>query len=203
MCSKVSGMFGDAWVLSAGEVRYHEKIWRWYHSVGYPKAELLDLLMDVSEESVTWPSSNQHYGEYWDSWQVHCHCGSSPDGMCANFAHLVSKDVFASQWNGLQHEDDPVTSLKLLAWVCLWHLCRCWWLSMGLCLHRIGSSWWLPPRASAWLDIFCCQKCDAEWWLHHVHHSFQRWRRWRQYWLGGGYGVSEEFLAASTATKEL
>ena len=63
-------------------------------------AELFDLFPDVFEESIAFPSPNQHNGEDRDVIQVHRHGGATANGMGPNFGRLETELVFSNSSDG-------------------------------------------------------------------------------------------------------
>lgn len=56
--------------------------------------ELLDLLSDVGEEGVAFPSANKHDGKDGHVVEVHGHGGSAANGVCSDFACSETEKLF-------------------------------------------------------------------------------------------------------------
>jgi hypothetical protein len=77
-----------------------EEVVRHDHALGNASAELLDLLADVTQESVTRPLADEHDGIHRDASEVHRHGGTRAKRMEADLFGIKTKEVLAYALDG-------------------------------------------------------------------------------------------------------
>jgi hypothetical protein len=81
MGREVVTMVTGAWVIVVGGIGDGEKFFGEDHMTGDAGTEILDLVFDVPQRSVTGPSANEHDGENRDIGQGHSHGRGGTDGV--------------------------------------------------------------------------------------------------------------------------
>ena len=132
------------------KIWYHEELLIGDHPCHNPFAEFKDLTMDVLQESIGRPLSNEHDGIDQYPCKVHHHCCSWSIGVGANVQRTKSKRILANAG----HVQSDLREKKLRG------------DDKSLTFHDNCVDWYVHWFAQIWHDSLYC-RCPCMDWAHH------------------------------------
>ncbi len=117
------------------------------HSFCHVLAEFHYLFSDVVEESVAWPSSYKHDHEHWAFPQLHCHCCTQSNWVCANILLFDSKFYLSDSHYCISQGID--------------HVVLCYLVDDAII--GVRGDWGVWGCPGIFFDSFCYCCCFSDW----------------------------------------